>query len=573
VGRKLDSETKMALSEALAPYYKFSLFPMLFEAVVSQMSIKEEREREFLITKCNECGKHFLVHRFEIINPVFNSDQHTCRKCNDNWDCESIIDVPAGIPMLLHRYSLINRYLQRENFSDKEIEYLGTITTFDHPLELQVVSEELREGINKLIYPNRYRISVFIQNLLAIAKEINYDEFEKFTKYFNELNEPAKQLTSAHVTNESSKIFEQIQEKYGDLIFEFLFPHPIKGERDILSDPDELYFDRINDIANLYKDLLDLQLDHIFLCNLGNMLKGKPFNPECIPVKVFGSKLLDITKEHVKETCLEEFVTKYYNSKLRNAIAHPLRYVDRVTKEVSLFNNGKLQSVLPWNEFMEQVTPLIELHEEIGHAITQLAFEYNAEFLGTAGILSFEPYDESGNGGDSPMLMINQIRSFKRFNPNIDWANEIKVLPLKRGDEKGISITVFRKGLRNDTYPTDRSSQIQFGPYINNWLKAVIDDGFISVIHRECIFPNMDLDHSGGWILEVPVDSLKCMKEICTGIMDNAGEIYLGESLKISIKSAMGGSQISVVKVPRNGPCPCGSGKKYKKCCGKNLYS
>jgi preprotein translocase subunit SecA len=24
-------------------------------------------------------------------------------------------------------------------------------------------------------------------------------------------------------------------------------------------------------------------------------------------------------------------------------------------------------------------------------------------------------------------------------------------------------------------------------------------------------------------------------------------------------------------KVGRNAPCPCGSGKKYKKCCGKNL--
>ena len=25
------------------------------------------------------------------------------------------------------------------------------------------------------------------------------------------------------------------------------------------------------------------------------------------------------------------------------------------------------------------------------------------------------------------------------------------------------------------------------------------------------------------------------------------------------------------VKVGRNDPCPCGSGKKFKKCCGRNL--
>ena len=24
-------------------------------------------------------------------------------------------------------------------------------------------------------------------------------------------------------------------------------------------------------------------------------------------------------------------------------------------------------------------------------------------------------------------------------------------------------------------------------------------------------------------------------------------------------------------KIDRNAPCPCGSGKKYKKCCGKNV--
>ncbi len=26
-----------------------------------------------------------------------------------------------------------------------------------------------------------------------------------------------------------------------------------------------------------------------------------------------------------------------------------------------------------------------------------------------------------------------------------------------------------------------------------------------------------------------------------------------------------------VQKIGRNEPCPCGSGKKYKKCCGRNL--
>jgi uncharacterized protein YecA (UPF0149 family) len=28
---------------------------------------------------------------------------------------------------------------------------------------------------------------------------------------------------------------------------------------------------------------------------------------------------------------------------------------------------------------------------------------------------------------------------------------------------------------------------------------------------------------------------------------------------------------IAEPKIGRNEPCPCGSGKKYKKCCGKDL--
>lgn len=39
------------------------------------------------------------------------------------------------------------------------------------------------------------------------------------------------------------------------------------------------------------------------------------------------------------------------------------------------------------------------------------------------------------------------------------------------------------------------------------------------------------------------------------------------------VKPAMSSSKqvsVSVTKVGRNDPCPCGSGKKYKKCCGRN---
>ena len=64
------------------------------------------------------------------------------------------------------------------------------------------------------------------------------------------------------------------------------------------------------------------------------------------------------------------------------------------------------------------------------------------------------------------------------------------------------------------------------------------------------------------------------------------GEVKRQETVKITgealeaIHSVDGGSKIGTdvdrtvrnegPKIGRNDPCPCGSGKKYKNCCGKN---
>jgi uncharacterized protein YecA (UPF0149 family) len=46
----------------------------------------------------------------------------------------------------------------------------------------------------------------------------------------------------------------------------------------------------------------------------------------------------------------------------------------------------------------------------------------------------------------------------------------------------------------------------------------------------------------------------------------------LAESLK-SARPASGDSFDKQSRVGRNEPCPCGSGKKYKKCCGQRGVS
>jgi preprotein translocase subunit SecA len=48
------------------------------------------------------------------------------------------------------------------------------------------------------------------------------------------------------------------------------------------------------------------------------------------------------------------------------------------------------------------------------------------------------------------------------------------------------------------------------------------------------------------------------------GVADSSAEAY--EAAQAATRTAV--AQRSVSKVGRNDPCPCGSGKKYKKCCG-----
>jgi len=42
------------------------------------------------------------------------------------------------------------------------------------------------------------------------------------------------------------------------------------------------------------------------------------------------------------------------------------------------------------------------------------------------------------------------------------------------------------------------------------------------------------------------------------------------EVMQAALKASSVTVQRQVQKVGRNDPCPCGSGKKYKKCCGEN---
>ncbi len=56
---------------------------------------------------------------------------------------------------------------------------------------------------------------------------------------------------------------------------------------------------------------------------------------------------------------------------------------------------------------------------------------------------------------------------------------------------------------------------------------------------------------------------------------DEVGQFSMAERQRAAAQAPQGEQtvkkiQLDTPKVGRNDPCPCGSGKKYKKCCGKN---
>ncbi|MCK5759293.1 MAG: SEC-C domain-containing protein, partial [Clostridiales bacterium] len=86
-------------------------------------------------------------------------------------------------------------------------------------------------------------------------------------------------------------------------------------------------------------------------------------------------------------------------------------------------------------------------------------------------------------------------------------------------------------------------------------------------------------------VVEYKFEGFEMFEEMNASIRENAVKVILGikahkpESLKprqrpMNMNASHGSrsslrTKRSVIKVGRNDPCPCGSGKKYKKCCGK----
>lgn len=89
-----------------------------------------------------------------------------------------------------------------------------------------------------------------------------------------------------------------------------------------------------------------------------------------------------------------------------------------------------------------------------------------------------------------------------------------------------------------------------------NPIETMDEDTVVSLVFdKEKLYKNM-VAAKADWLYELP----------------QWKEIYSEEELKKLYKEQKESTTIrKEKKIGRNDPCPCGSGKKYKKCCGKNL--
>ena len=88
-----------------------------------------------------------------------------------------------------------------------------------------------------------------------------------------------------------------------------------------------------------------------------------------------------------------------------------------------------------------------------------------------------------------------------------------------------------------------------------NPIDTMEEDTHVSLaFDKEKLYKNM-VDAKADWLYELP-----------------AWDNLLSEEERKALykKQKLSGTVVKAKKIGRNDPCPCGSGKKYKKCCGKN---
>ena len=101
--------------------------------------------------------------------------------------------------------------------------------------------------------------------------------------------------------------------------------------------------------------------------------------------------------------------------------------------------------------------------------------------------------------------------------------------------------------------------------------------GFLDGINDSLITPNPIDTMEEDTVVNLNFDKEKLYKNMVEARADWLYELPMWEEIfdkdtrhKLFMEQRKSGTIVTGKKVGRNDPCPCGSGKKYKQCCGKD---
>ena len=156
-------------------------------------------------------------------------------------------------------------------------------------------------------------------------------------------------------------------------------------------------------------------------------------------------------------------------------------------------------------------------------------------------------YDEKANKGDIQRFWAKYFNIEKGIyeqlleDPDTEVKGTVRELAEKYGQDI-MTMTGFLDGI-NDSLKTP------------NPIETMTEDTEVSLgFDKEKLYKNM-VDAKADWLYELPQ---------WERIFDEETRRRLYREQKES------GTVRKGKKIGRNDPCPCGSGKKYKKCCGRN---
>lgn len=155
-------------------------------------------------------------------------------------------------------------------------------------------------------------------------------------------------------------------------------------------------------------------------------------------------------------------------------------------------------------------------------------------------------YDEKANKGDIQRFWAKYFEIEKGIyeqlleDPDTEVKGTVKELAEKYGQDI-MTMTGFLDGI-ND-------SLVEPNP-----IEEMEEDTVVSLkFDKERLYKNM-VDAKADWLYELP----------------QWDQIFTAEKKKeLYLEQKKSGTIVKGPKIGRNDPCPCGSGKKYKKCCGR----